>query len=89
MFPPSKNMINGRPEGNLALDAVSFKVSVPWDVTKMQTLDMVEHGDGRIFGVAVNVDVLDMSVLHWISPRGVAIGKVGLDKLWTWKSLHI
>ena len=40
----------------------------------MQTLDMVEHGDGRIFGVAVDIDVLDMSVLHWISAGGVVIG---------------
>ena len=55
----------------------------------MQTLDVMEHGDGQIFGVAVDIDVLDVSVLHWISTRGVAIGKVDLDKLWTWKSLHI
>ena len=49
----------------------------------------MEHGDCRVLWVAVNVDVLDVSVLHGISPGSEAIGEVGLDELWTRESLQI
>jgi hypothetical protein len=87
MPPPSKNVVYNKPKRNLTSYAVLFKMGIPRNVTKMQTLDVMKHGDCRVLRITVNVDVLGVSVLHGISPRGIAIGKMGLDKLWTWQSL--
>jgi hypothetical protein len=83
MPPPSKNVVYNKPKRNLTSYTVLFKMGIPRNVTKMQTLSMMKHGDCRVLRITVDVDVLDMRVLHRISPGGVAIGKVGLDKLWT------